>query len=300
MSGETVQAAILFADIAGSTRLYNERGNAFAQKAVGVCLEYLNSITLNHGGRKIKTIGDEIMCRFASADAAVMAAMDMQRGIAQVPPGLEIPLQIKIGVHFGPMLESDDDVFGDAVNIAARMASIARANQIITTESTVRELNSEIRQATRPFDAAPVKGIRGLVHICEVIWEAHNVTAMLSTPVTGLGIDAGSLRLKWRDLSFIIRAGDSACVLGREQGCSFLLPSEYASRRHASIEHRRGKFILIDQSTNGTYLRLDGDNTSSDMYLRREEMPLLGFGGTIGLGAALDAHPEYAIRFDCI
>ncbi len=300
MSRETVQAAIMFADVAGSTRLYAEVGDDRAKEAITVCLEFLHQLTQQFGGRKIKTIGDEIMCQFPDADAAVNASLAMQRGMAQVPPGLSIPLKIKVGLHFGPMLEEAGDVFGDAVNIAARMASIARADQIITTESTTRFLSPDLAGMTRQFDAAPVKGIKGLVHICEVVWEDHNVTAMLTTPVGGLGTDAQSLRLKWQDRSLILKAGDNPCVLGRDLECGFVVPSEYASRRHAVIEHRRGKFVLIDQSTNGTYVRVDGDGSASEMYLRREELPLMGSCGLIGLGASLDVESEHAVRFDCL
>ncbi|MGJ8668030.1 MAG: adenylate/guanylate cyclase domain-containing protein [Oceanococcus sp.] len=300
MSRETVQAAIMFADVAGSTRLYSELGDERASTAVNRCLEFLNQVAMQFSGRKIKTIGDEIMCRFPDADSAVNAALEMQRGMAQVPRGLDVPLKIKIGLHFGPMLEAGGDVFGDAVNIAARMTSIARADQIILTESTTKHLADELQQATRQFDAAPVKGIKGLVHICEVVWEDQNVTAMLTTPVGGLGANSQSLRLKCQQRSIILQAGDNPCVLGRDLECGFIVPSEYASRRHAVIEHRRGKFVLIDQSTNGTYVRVNGESTSSEMYLRREELPLLGSSGLIGLGASLEVVDEFAVQFDCL
>ena len=290
----------MFADVAGSTRLYSDLGDDRASAAINRCLEFLDQVAQQFNGCKIKTIGDEIMCRFPDADSAVNAAMDMQRGMAQVPAGLEVPLKIKIGLHFGPMLEADGDVFGDAVNIAARMTSIARADQIILTASTTQSLSADLQQATRQFDAAPVKGIEGLVHICEVVWEEQNVTAMINTAIGGAPNQAQTLRLKCQERSLILRAADGPCILGRDLGCGFVVPSEYASRRHATIEYRRGKFVLIDQSTNGTYVRMDGDGHGGDMYLRREELPLLGSSGLIGLGATLDVAAELAVRFDCL
>jgi class 3 adenylate cyclase len=86
-------------------------------------------ITEMYQGRVIKTIGDEIMCRFTSANDCVRAAKECQEEISMGIQGENVELTIKVGLHFGPaILMEDGDVFGDAVNVAARMAGIAKGD----------------------------------------------------------------------------------------------------------------------------------------------------------------------------
>jgi adenylate cyclase len=127
-----LQTAILFADVSGSTRLYETAGDTVAAAAIDRCITMLKQKTEAAGGRVIKTIGDEIMSVFNSTDAAANAAIDMQTGAAQLPMTAGIQLGIRIGFNCGSVVERNDDVFGDAVNVAARLASQAQKDQIIT------------------------------------------------------------------------------------------------------------------------------------------------------------------------
>lgn len=295
-----VEAAILFADVAGSTALYEELGDASARAAVEQCLGLLEAIGSESQGRRVKTIGDEIMCHFPSAQQAVQAAMAMQRGLAAEPAPLEVPLKVRIGVHFGAMIPIGDDFYGDAVNMAARMTAIARAGQIITTQSSVAQLDKATQAVTRRFDSAAVRGKREEVEIHEVLWENRDVTQMLTTPSFLGGSVALHVDLKCAGEQRRLRAQDVPCIIGRELDCDFAVPSAFASRHHARIEYRRGKFILIDQSTNGTYVTLAQAGTAlpHEIYLRREELPLQR-SGVICLGESLSQNPEFRIEFDC-
>src|SRR5690349_4689370 len=108
-------AAILFADVSGSTALYRALGNERAQALIEKTLGLLGEAAGRQAGRVVKTIGDEVMCRFDSASAAARAAIDMQRRIHAVPPEPGAELRVRIGFAFGKTVERGSDVFGDVV-----------------------------------------------------------------------------------------------------------------------------------------------------------------------------------------
>ena len=117
--------AVLFADVAGSTRLYDTVGDSLAMSAIGNCLEIFRERTEATGGRVIKTIGDEVMSAFASADAAARAALQIQLRVDTLEPVSGNKLGVRIGFHYGPAVERGDDLFGDTVNLASRLADVA-------------------------------------------------------------------------------------------------------------------------------------------------------------------------------
>ena len=275
------QRAIMFADIAGSTRLYNQLGDNRAEFLISTRLAIMCNIASNNNGRVIKKIGDEIMCQFASAEDAALAATEMH--IKKVASDNSEPLTIRIGLHFGHTIEKDSDIFGDTVNIAARMAAIAKENQSITTENFIQQLSSAAKSRTRLFDSTRVKGIDEEIKIYQLLWEEGNVT----TFATAQHIQQISkatisiiLRFNGEERFYTDSNMSQALNIGREHDCELKIDAKYASRSHASLEFRRGKFVLIDHSTNGTYVKLE---KQSDIFLRREELPLIG-EGYISLG----------------
>lgn len=266
---------VLFADISESTRLYEVLGNHPAQKIVDQALSGMMRIAERHGGALVKTIGDEIMCRFPSADQAVAAAIDIQTGLRDGDIDTGHPLQVRIGLQIGPVILHNGDLFGDSVIVAARVSDIAKGGQIITTRVTVEALSPAFAAKTRLFDIATIKGKAENLVIYEVLWEEENVTRIIRLdPVSDAGLSRHTLTLLYGERQTRVDAG-STVTLGRANTCDLIVPSPLASRMHARIGYRRGKFILLDQSTNGTYVwTADG----REVFLRREELPLWGTG----------------------
>src|SRR4030067_2380229 len=134
----------MFADISGSTRLFETLGDATARIKVAECLDVLTDVVKRHNGIVIKTIGDEIMCTFPTADEAAKSACEMhevlQEDVTEGMSDTTTTLAIRVGMHFGPAILEGGDVYGDAVNVAARMAAQDKGGQIITTQSTVELL----------------------------------------------------------------------------------------------------------------------------------------------------------------
>ncbi len=181
--------AIMFADISGSTQMYDQLGDEVAKKTIDKCLGLLQVVTETHKGIVIKKIGDELMCRFDSADAAVSAAKVSQSEIKALGTLENTPLSIRAGIHYGDVIEDENDIFGDAVNIAARMAAIAKGGQIITTADSVDELGAELSSQVRQVDLTRVKGKQEKLAVFEVLWEQGGdvtrvATELLSRSVT--------------------------------------------------------------------------------------------------------------------
>ena len=278
---------VIFADVSGSTRLYEKLGDKEALHAVERCINRMTRATEQFHGRVIKTIGDEVMSVFDSAEEGMEAACSMQQRVDDLPPVSGIKLAIRVGFHFGPAIEDAKDVFGDTVNMAARMAGLAKAGQIITTGETVGLLPTLLQQSTREIDALSIKGKAEDVRVCEVLWQESDDLTMKSGSVAPAAA-AARMIVRHGGEEQVLDAGHSVFFLGRDAASDVIINDRRASRSHARIERRRDKFVLIDQSTNGTYVTFAGE---VEFALKREEV-ILRSKGHISFGHAYDTGVE--------
>lgn len=287
--------AIMFADISGSTALYDKLGDTQALDLITKHLVVMIAELRPHKGVLIKTIGDEIMCTFPTATDALEAASAMQAAIAQARPGAENPLYIRIGFHYGEVIREGDDVFGDAVNVAARVASITRARQILTTQAVVDELSPRAQNNVRKITRAEFRGKESALDVFQVNWE-HDDT--LSTRI-GLpqfrkpSETKHELMLRYHQQVAAISEQRKSVVLGREDSCDLTIRSSFASRQHARVEFSFGKFVITDHSANGTYIRFSDNQV---IHLTHQDLILHGTG-TISLGQPFSENPVEVIEF---
>lgn len=279
MGRETINCAVMFSDIVGSTALYDKFGDEKAKAIIGKCLDLMADITGRFNGTVIKTIGDEIMCRFPTATEGVNACCQIQEAVSILTDPDSTPMAVRIGIHEGEAILDNNDVFGDAVNVAARMAGIAKARQIITTEDTFDQLSDDLQEKAREFDITTVKGKLRPITIYDVVWdEEDDVTKMSSMPAASTTDSQLTLSSNGKDTVFT--QSDMPIEIGRGAKANITVAAPLASRIHVKIEYHRGKFVLVDQSTNGTFIKL---SDGKEVYLRREELPLSSWG-TISLG----------------
>jgi len=292
MGETTADGCVLFADVSGSTKLYDTIGDAAAHDAIELCLKLFSALTEQHGGRVIKTIGDEVMAVFPEASKAGAAARDIQLGINEMAPVGKVRLGVRIGMHQGPVVEKAGDLFGDTVNLAARLTEMASRGQIITSLDTVNLLTPLQKMDCRQLYSIPVKGKEREVPICELMWtDTDDATQVVAQRAS---TDAGNaLRLVYR--SRVVTLGDDkkSVVLGRDNTADLVIPDRMASRAHCEIEKRQDKFVLADRSANGTYLSIDGDR---EIVLRRKEAMLRGHG-FIALGQSRATATEFVEYF---
>jgi adenylate cyclase len=296
--GKDIELAILFADVVGSTRLYELMGDLRARDMVAICIDVMRSATEQRQGTVIKTMGDEVMSTFPSADEALNAAAQMQQQIsshAQLKVDGQ-PVSIRIGCHFGPVMLENRDVFGATVHTANRMTSQAKAGQIITTAATVERLSPEWRASCRQIDIATLKGQGNEVALYEVLWQSEDVTSMV--PAISMGsrpVRLLRLRLRANDRDLVIDEQHSSITIGRAEDNDVVIKGNLISRLHARIEISRNKFVLIDQSTNGTFVQTaDGEES----FVRRDSLQIKG-EGSIGLGRLPEQDSPQTIRFVC-
>ncbi|MDX1480723.1 MAG: adenylate/guanylate cyclase domain-containing protein [Woeseiaceae bacterium] len=292
------EVAILFADVVGSTQLYDKFGDSKASETVAACLDVMKEATLQHDGTVIKTIGDEVMSTFPTVDLAMAAAAQMQGRISGDPEqsAVTIPVSIRIGCHFGPVVQEHNDIFGAAVHTANRMTSQAKAGQIVISGSTVEKMSTAWKKQTRQIDVATVRGRIDEVALYELIWQPDEATSMLPTiEWENRGKRASRLTLSFRDQTVVVDDSKKSINIGRADDNDLVIKGNLISRIHARIEQRRGRFILIDQSTNGTFLHnVQGEET----FVRRDSIELNG-EGILGLGKVAKPGTPLSIHFIC-
>ncbi len=283
--------AVMFADVAGSTRLYEQAGDVEALATIGRCLALAENVARGYGGRLIKTIGDEAMIVFATADLATESAAEIQGKMSGLPPHGNVRVSFRVGIHSGTAIEVDGDVFGDSVNVAARMVALAKSGQVILSAAAVEALSPWLRRRLREVDVLTVKGKEKDIRIFELLWQ--DSTAEVTTLATRSPLRAARLELKHGAREIYLDERTLSLTLGRDPQSDLVIADRMASRLHGRIERRRDKFVLVDQSSNGTYVTIEGER---EIQLRREEMMLRG-RGHMSFGHPYASDPAETLAF---
>lgn len=264
---------LMFVDVADSTRLYERLGDNAALRAVEQCLHTVAQIAAGFEGRVVKTIGDELMLVFAKAEQGLLAACEMQQKLANQPPVAGIRLAVRIGAHWGPAIEENGDYFGDTVNVAARLTSLARAEQIIVSGEALAAMPEVLRPGVRALPTITLRGKQEAMPVMELIWHGDADLTLMA----GRGIGAthqAALHLRHQGQQWVLDATRPILTLGRDKDNDIVIGDGRASRRHASIELRHDKVVLVDRSTNGTYVA----GEAGGFVLHRGETVLSGRG----------------------
>jgi class 3 adenylate cyclase len=266
------ETTVLFAAIIGRQDLYAKAGDQVAHEAMERCQFRLGQAAASCGGRLSKSTADKVMVLAATPDGAADAASAMHLAMEKLPKTAGVKLAIGIGLHCGPIIQKGDDVFGDTVNLAARLCESAGGGQIILTEWTAKLLSPLYRAWMRKLDSAQLKGRSEEVGLCELVWKADdNATAFKRTQAEDKAALPAVLRLKYRGQRLELRREKEVLTIGRGEDCGLIVHDNEASRHHCTIERRKDKFVLTDVSTNGTYVTIEGEK---EMELDREQVTL--------------------------
>lgn len=291
VAGRSNDVAVLFADVCDSTKLYTSLDNERASRIVGECLQVLTVIACAHGGSVIKTMGDAVMAEFPTVDQAMNAAVAMQTRRRQG----DLPIQI--GFDFGAVVRTpaDDfgnpaDVFGHTVNIAARVAKLARSAEILTTGEAVMHLSAWHRRNAVFFDSTTVKGVSRLISLFRYPTGTDGTIDGLSDGLDRVdermnGTDrlvgsSARLHLRFMEQAVSLRSDQGGLAIGRDPRCQLVVPGRGVSRQHAKITWERDRFVLEDVSAYGTFVAERGESAH---LLKRQVIPLFG-EGSISLG----------------
>ena len=323
---QVLQRTVLFADLRGSTSMYETLGNADATAVVTRSVALLARIVAAHGGQVVKTLGDGLMAVFETPAESVAAADDMHDSMARIgmaeeaqaeaandeqadeedagdggaptlPPRPSVPLKLQVGLASGEVVEMSGDVFGDAVNVAARLLDHAGDNETLATASVVEQLGEWERSRFRSLDKMQLRGrVEPVhVHLQEAVRRFGDTAATaygdMMLPVS----EPEGIRLVWLDLNRIYAGTSLPVILGRSPQATYIIDDTRVSRSHARIDWHGGTFQLVDLSYNGTYVRFDND--PEIISLRRGACTLHG-SGVIGLGAPPNEPISPCVRFE--
>jgi adenylate cyclase len=298
---------VLFADLRGSTALYETLGNAEATSVVTHCVSALAKSVGDSGGRVVKTLGDGLMAVFAHAPPAVQASMVMHDLLeAMVSRGSERgassglrALRLQVALARGEVIEMAGDCYGDAVNVSARLLDHAGDNETLITAEVLQGLSLEQRSRFRSLDRLV---LRGRVEPVQVHVMGGRRGGGFDMAPTQFGGDISSvsepdgLRLVWLDLNRVFASQQMPVVLGRSPQATFCVDDSRVSRSHARVDWHSGSFQLTDLSYNGTYVQFaDGEIVS----LRRGSCTLHG-NGVVGLGGSPNDPGSASVHFDVL
>lgn len=269
------ETAVFFADVAGSVQLYDAIGDFQAHQQVVECLNHMTAIVEKFKGRVVEIIGDELMSVFLNPDSAFDAAYQIQKNLAK---DSESQLGVRIGFHFGQIAQTEDGhPYGDTVNVAARMVSMAKSGQIITNHQTRERLAIPNKIRMHYVDRVFVKGKKTPYDLHEVLWDERESTILLGVQddnYTDRRSAALSVYLTHAGKQTHLTEASGELTLGCGSRCGLIVGSNAASRLHGTISCQNGKIVYKDQSTNGTYIRtLKGKRFAGgqDGFLHRGE-----------------------------
>jgi adenylate cyclase len=287
------KTTVMFAGFIGMDNVIQAAGDSTAQEAVARCFERIGGAASSCGGRLAKTMRDKAMILVATPDAAADAAVAIHTAVAEFPAVAGAKLALGIGFHYGPVIQKEADVFGDTVNLAARLGEQAAKGQIITDLETANAFSPIYRPWVRKLGTVDVKGRSEQVEICELVWRADDsATLIQKRRVTTEGVL--KLKLKYRGAEVIRRREKDAVVIGRDPECGLVVDDDQVSRHHCTIERRGDKYVVADTSSNGTYVTIQGE---AEVLLQREELTL-SKRGWIAFGQPRVAAKE-AVEFIC-
>lgn len=288
------ETTVLFAAIIGREDLYAKAGAKAGHDAMEQCQLRLGRAAASCGGRLAKGTEEKVMVLVANPDGAADAASAMHLAMEKLPKTGGVKLSLGIGLHFGPVIQKGDDVFGDPVNLAARLCEQAGPGQIILTEWTAKLLSPLYRGWLRNLEKTQLKGRSEDVGLCELVWKADDEATAFKRTHDEKPAGPAVLRLKYRGKRVELRREKEIFSIGRDGACNLVVHDEQASRQHCTIERRKDKFVLKDVSTNGTYVTIDGDK---EMELDREEL-MLSKRGWITFGQPR-VHATEVVEFFC-
>jgi adenylate cyclase len=297
MSSDASEVALLLADITGSTPLYEEVGDAAALASIDDCLNRLRSIVAQEGGAFLRSKGDDVLCYFVDPCSALRAARRMQ---SQQWTG---PLAIHAGLHFGRVIHAHDDIFGDAVNLTARLAATAKSGEILVSQSLFDRLPDSETRWLRALDSMTFKGKSAPTGVYSLLED----DAELRTEMAFLQGSGQTRTWQWRAVAKVtvrlryaglaLHCEDRTSVsIGRSADCDVVIGRPWVSREHATIAVRKGKVQLDDRSSSGTYVLM---HDGHEFFMRRETAFLTGSGTISPAMRPTDARAE-VIHYEVI
>ena len=288
MQRTNVEKCVLFADIAGSTQMYDRHGDEPTQELLVKCLDLMAEIVCSHRGEVVRRIGDELLCTFPNAEDAAAAANSLQTQVfdGHATGRFRWPVRLRIGFEYGPFIEEDGALFGSVVHAAARLASLAKAGQTLTSEATLGLLNPAFRCFSRFHDTVMFKGMSGEQKVHELLWSMPQLTvARRPAAPAPRPVGIRGVKLEYEGRAYHVGLECPRIEIGRDASCDVRVAGAAVSQLHARVVWNQGEVQIEDVSTNGTVVESNG---AGRVVVHHGKASLRG-EGVIRLGDAAEA-----------
>ena len=290
--------SVVFADLVGSTGIFERLGDETAGRFVTQLTTTLAKVFELHQGRVVKLLGDGLFVVFQQESQALTACIAIQERLLQKPVrpgGTGAPVQMQMGIESGEVVEIEGDCYGDAVNSAARLADLAGADQILTSQRVRDALPEEQQGKLRPLGPMFLRGKTEATEVYRVEWQPQrdfDATVMGVSIMTPRGEALLELNATGKSVWLDPRGGQ--VTLGRGANANLTINDSRVSRIHATVEWRGAHFVLADVSSFGTWVYFG--NQTEPVVLRRAECYLVG-SGQIALGCDRNAEAAPLVQF---
>ena len=283
--------AVLFADICDSTPLFEDTGNWMALQLIDTTLDAHAAAAEREGGTVIRSKGDDLLCTFTEAECAAHAT----RAMLRISHEAEVP--VRYGLHFGPYIFARGDIFGDAVNVAARLLELATPREALISNDVQQRLCEAWQDELVPFHEHRLRGRTEVTRLFRMVPPGGNTTGIFFDPNN---IDPGhfipvQLRVNYGASHHVLEEASSPLKLGRGDGADIKVAHKRTSRAHAIIFVDDGRALLKDRSTHGTWLQLNDDV----LQIRRDSFRLVG-DGRIWLGYPPGEADQAPVEFSVV
>ena len=297
------ELTVVFADLTGSTGVFEKLGNVKAVQAITHLTQWIGNICEKHSGHVVKYLGDGVLILFKESRDAVLAASELQKvhydRISHWP--LPFKMRLQIGMARGDVVEQDGDCYGDAVNVASRLSDLSDSEQILVSDSVIQQLPDTFSVRSRCLGPMMIRGRSETCTVHRVEWQDEVLSEVFTMPASLMpssfnkyDIHPASIELSWLDMHARFTTAELPVYLGRDADAQFIVQDPRVSRKHALIELRSGKFYLKDISSYGTWVRFA--NGESSIPLRRQDCVLL-LNGEMSLGASFEDFTVPTVAF---
>lgn len=297
------ELTVVFADLTGSTGVFEELGNLKATQAITRLTQWIGVVCESHSGHVVKYLGDGVLILFQESRHAIEAASELQQvhyaRIHNWPTPLKMRLQV--GMARGDVVEQNGDCYGDAVNLASRLSDLSGSEQILANETVMQQLPDDFRVRARCMGAMVIRGRTEPCVVHRIEWQDEVLSELFTMPASLMSMPLAKqeskpacIELSWLDISAKFTSAEFPVFLGRDADAQFVVQDPRVSRKHALIEWRAGKLYLEDISSYGTWVRFT--DSKAIVALRRQECALL-LDGEIALGASFEDFTVPTVTF---
>lgn len=303
MSSTQRNTVLLFADVCGNVSLFERLSDSEALYAIDRCLKRMGRSIDGYSGRIVETGGKEMLVTFTAAEDACLAAIDMQQRVADLPPMSGHKLSIRIGLHSGEIQQVGAQLRGRSISTAARIIGAAESDQILCSGKLIEELSPLSSISSHPLPNHPLLREEGRdFRLHQIYWPPlnHPLDSLTATRVGDTPIypsdnnSIGRLCIRYQGKAFLLDEKSPTLNIGRDVSNELFVEDKKASRLHARVERREDGYVLVDTSTNGTFVGQPGQR---EIMLRRNEY-LLPPRGKLSFGASTNDPTSMVAEFE--